>query len=163
MWAPILLVAMRVVQGIGLGGGCRGDVDVDGTRPAGKKNLYAGFPQMGTPAGLVLANGIFLTISSVMSDSAFASWGWRIPFVLSFVLVAIGLVIRLRVTESPSFTGIVENNAVSKFPLRESLKVGFPRLSLTLLAVLANSAVAYAFMVFSLSYGSHTSATTSSS
>ncbi len=153
--APILLVAMRVVQGIGLGGEGAGATLMSMEHaPAGKKNLYAGFPQMGTPAGLVLANGIFLTISSVMSDSAFASWGWRIPFVLSFVLVAIGLVIRLRVTESPSFTGIVENNAVSKFPLRESLKVGFPRLSLTLLAVLANSAVAYAFMVFSLSYGS---------
>ncbi|AVP66917.1 MFS transporter [Prescottella equi] len=155
VWAPILLVAMRVVQGIGLGGEGAGATLMSMEHaPAGKKNLYAGFPQMGTPAGLVLANGIFLTISSVMSDSAFASWGWRIPFVLSFVLVAIGLVIRLRVTESPSFTGIVENNAVSKFPLRESLKVGFPRLSLTLLAVLANSAVAYAFMVFSLSYGS---------
>ncbi|MBM4477963.1 MFS transporter [Rhodococcus hoagii] len=155
VWAPILLVAMRVVQGIGLGGEGAGATLMSMEHaPAGKKNLYAGFPQMGTPAGLVLANGIFLTISSVMSDSAFASWGWRIPFVLSFVLVAIGLVIRLRVTESPSFTGIVENNAVSKFPLRESLRVGFPRLSLTLLAVLANSAVAYAFMVFSLSYGS---------
>ncbi|OQQ24747.1 MFS transporter [Prescottella equi] len=155
VWAPILLVAMRVVQGIGLGGEGAGATLMSMEHaPAGKKNLYAGFPQMGTPAGLVLANGIFLTISSVMSDSAFASWGWRIPFVLSFVLVAIGLVIRLRVTESPSFTGIVGNNAVSKFPLRESLKVGFPRLSLTLLAVLANSAVAYAFMVFSLSYGS---------
>ncbi|WFR72511.1 MFS transporter [Prescottella defluvii] len=108
---------------------------------------------MGTPAGLVLANGIFLTTSSVMSDSAFTSWGWRIPFLLSIVLVAIGLVIRLRVTESPSFTGIVENNEVSRFPLREALDVGFTRLILTLLAVLANSAVAYAFMVFSLSYG----------
>ncbi|MFC9518533.1 MFS transporter [Nocardiaceae bacterium NPDC056970] len=155
VWAPILLVAMRVVQGIGLGGEGAGATLMSMEHaPAGKKNLYAGFPQMGTPAGLVLANGIFLTTSSVMSDSAFSSWGWRIPFLLSFVLVAIGLVIRLRVTESPSFTGIVENNEVSKFPLRESLKVGFPRLSLTLLAVLANSAVAYAFMVFSLSYGS---------
>ena len=112
-----------------------------------------GFPQMGTPAGLVLANGIFLTTSAVMSDTAFASWGWRIPFLLSFVLVAIGLVIRLRVTESPSFAGIMEKGEVSTFPLRESLKVGFPRLSLTLLACFANSAVAYAFMVFTLSYG----------
>ncbi|MCL2533315.1 MAG: MHS family MFS transporter [Nocardiaceae bacterium] len=154
VWAPILLVAMRVVQGIGLGGEGAGATLMSMEHaPAGKKNLYAGFPQMGTPAGLVLANGVFLTTSSVMSDSAFTSWGWRIPFVLSIVLVAIGLVIRLRVTESPSFTGILENNEVSRFPLREALDVGFPRLALTLLAVLANSAVAYAFMVFSLSYG----------
>ncbi|GAB2645332.1 MFS transporter [Prescottella soli] len=154
VWAPILLVAMRVVQGIGLGGEGAGATLMSMEHaPAGKKNLYAGFPQMGTPAGLVLANGIFLTTSSVMSDSAFTSWGWRIPFLLSIVLVAIGLIIRLRVTESPSFTGIVENNEVSRFPLREALDVGFTRLILTLLAVLANSAVAYAFMVFSLAYG----------
>ncbi|MCZ4567441.1 MULTISPECIES: MFS transporter [Rhodococcus] len=153
-WAPVLLVAMRVVQGIGLGGEGAGATLMSMEHaPAGQKNRYAGFPQMGTPAGLVLANGIFLTTNAVMSDSAFASWGWRIPFLLSFVLVAIGLVIRLRVTESPSFAGIMEKGEIVRFPLRESLKVGFPRLSLTLAACLANSAVAYAFMVFTLSYG----------
>ncbi|QCQ93464.1 MFS transporter [Rhodococcus sp. SGAir0479] len=154
VWAPILLVAMRIVQGIGLGGEGAGATLMSMEHaPAGKKNLYAGFPQMGTPAGLVLANGIFLTAGSLMSESSFTSWGWRIPFLLSIVLVAIGLVIRLRVTESPSFAGVVADNGVSRFPLRDALRVGFPRLALTLLAVLANSAVAYAFMVFSLSYG----------
>lgn len=154
VWAPILLVAMRIVQGIGLGGEGAGATLMSMEHaPAGKKNLYAGFPQMGTPAGLVLANGIFLTTSSVMSETSFTAWGWRIPFLLSIVLVAIGLVIRLRVTESPSFTGVVANDAVSRFPLRDAFRVGAPRLVLTLLAVLANSAVAYAFMVFSLSYG----------
>jgi MFS family permease len=153
-WAPVLLVAMRIVQGIGLGGEGAGATLMSMEHaPEGKKNLYAGFPQMGTPAGLVLANAIFLTTNAVLSDAAFGSWGWRIPFLLSFVLVAIGLVIRLRVTESPSFAGILEKGDVVRFPLKESLKVGFPRLSLTLLAVVANSAVAYAFMVFTLSYG----------
>ncbi|MBP1160999.1 metabolite-proton symporter [Rhodococcus sp. PvR044] len=153
-WAPVLLVAMRIVQGIGLGGEGAGATLMSMEHaPEGKKNLYAGFPQMGTPAGLVLANAIFLTTNAVLSDEAFESWGWRIPFLLSFVLVAIGLVIRLRVTESPSFAGILEKGDVVRFPLKESLKVGFPRLSLTLLAVVANSAVAYAFMVFTLSYG----------
>ncbi|SEK52070.1 MFS transporter [Rhodococcus maanshanensis] len=153
-WAPVLLVALRIVQGIGLGGEGAGATLMSMEHaPEGKKNLYAGFPQMGTPAGLVLANAIFLTTNAVLPDEAFASWGWRIPFLLSFVLVAIGLVIRLRVTESPSFAGVLEKGDVVRFPLRESLKVGFPRLSLTLLAVVANSAVAYAFMVFTLSYG----------
>ncbi|MGW6378498.1 MFS transporter [Rhodococcus sp. NPDC055112] len=153
-WAPVLLVALRIVQGIGLGGEGAGATLMSMEHaPEGKKNLYAGFPQMGTPAGLVLANAIFLTTNAVLSDAAFASWGWRIPFLLSFVLVAIGLLIRLRVTESPSFAGILEKGDVVRFPLKESLKVGFPRLSLTLLAVVANSAVAYAFMVFTLSYG----------
>eukprot|EP01133_Synstelium_polycarpum_P021209 gene21209-25482_t len=123
-WAPVLLVAMRVVQGIGLGGEGAGATLMSMEHaPAGQKNLYAGFPQMGTPAGLVLANGIFLTTNAVMSDS------------------------------SPSFAGIMEKGEIVRFPLRESLKVGFPRLSLTLAACLANSAVAYAFMVFTLSYG----------
>ncbi|MFG2502879.1 MFS transporter [Streptomyces sp. NPDC048441] len=153
-WAPVLLVVLRVIQGIGLGGEGAGATLMSMEHaPRGKRNLYAGFPQMGTPAGLVLANLIFLATNSLMGDSAFTSWGWRIPFLLSFVLVAIGLVIRLRVTESPSFNRVLEQDDVVKFPLAEALKVGFPRLALTLLAVVANSAVAYVFMVFTLSYG----------
>ncbi|GGY94909.1 MFS transporter [Streptomyces nitrosporeus] len=153
-WAPVLLVALRVVQGIGLGGEGAGATLMSMEHaPPGKKNLYAGFPQMGTPGGLVMANVVFLATNALMGDGAFTSWGWRIPFLLSFVLVAVGLVIRLRVTESPSFSKVLATEDVVKFPLRESLRVGFPRLSLTLLAVVANSAVAYVFMVFTLSYG----------
>ncbi|MEV5204596.1 MFS transporter [Streptomyces sp. NPDC053720] len=154
-WAPVLLVALRIVQGIGLGGEGAGATLMSMEHaPPGKKNLYAGFPQMGTPGGLVLANVIFLVTNAVMGDHAFTSWGWRIPFLLSFVLVAVGLVIRLRVTESPSFDRVRAQDQVVRFPLAESMKVGFPRLALTLLAVVANSAVAYVFMVFTLSYGS---------
>ncbi|MFJ2231862.1 MFS transporter [Streptomyces halstedii] len=153
-WAPVLLVLLRIVQGIGLGGEGAGATLMSMEHaPKGKRNLYAGFPQMGTPAGLVLANIIFLVTNSLMGDNAFTSWGWRIPFLLSFVLVAVGLVIRLRVTESPSFNRVLEQDDVVRFPLAESFKVGFPRLGLTLLAVVANSAVAYVFMVFTLSYG----------
>ncbi|WP_326764703.1 MHS family MFS transporter [Streptomyces sp. NBC_01591] len=154
-WAPVLLVTLRIVQGIGLGGEGAGATLMSMEHaPPGKKNLYAGFPQMGTPGGLVLANVIFLVTNAVMGDHAFTSWGWRVPFLLSFVLVAVGLVIRLRVTESPSFDRVRAQDQVVRFPLAESMKVGFPRLALTLLAVVANSAVAYVFMVFTLSYGS---------
>ncbi|WP_082317577.1 MFS transporter [Streptomyces sp. NRRL WC-3549] len=153
-WAPVLLVLLRIVQGIGLGGEGAGATLMSMEHaPEGKRNLYAGFPQMGTPAGLVLANIIFLVTNVLMGDGSFTSWGWRIPFLLSFVLVAVGLVIRLRVTESPSFNRVLEQDGVVTFPLAESFKVGFPRLGLTLLAVVANSAVAYVFMVFALSYG----------
>ncbi|GAA2971792.1 MULTISPECIES: MFS transporter [Streptomyces] len=153
-WAPVLLVLLRIVQGIGLGGEGAGATLMSMEHaPEGKRNLYAGFPQMGTPAGLVLANMIFLVTNVLMGDHTFTSWGWRIPFLLSFVLVAVGLVIRLRVTESPSFNRVLEQDDVVTFPLAESFKVGFPRLGLTLLAVVANSAVAYVFMVFALSYG----------
>lgn len=153
-WAPVLLVAVRVIQGIGLGGEGAGATLMSMEHaPEGKRNLYAGFPQMGTPAGLILANVIFLTIGALMPSSAFESWGWRIPFLLSFVLVAVGLAIRLKIEESPSFSRVVEQQSVSRFPLREALNVGFPRMALTLCAVVANSAVAYVFMVFTLSYG----------
>ncbi|MFI9627897.1 MFS transporter [Streptomyces sp. NPDC052042] len=154
-WAPVLLVVLRVVQGIGLGGEGAGATLMSMEHaPRGKKNLYAGFPQMGTPGGLVLANVVFLTTNALLGDHAFTSWGWRIPFLLSFVLVAVGLLIRLRVTESPSFDRARARDEVVRFPLAEAFKVGLPRLVLTLLAVVANSAVAYVFMVFTLSYGS---------
>lgn len=156
-WAPVLLVVLRIIQGIGLGGEGAGATLMSMEHaPKGKRNLYAGFPQMGTPAGLVLANLSFLATNSLMGDSAFTSWGWRIPFVLSFLLVVVGLVIRLRVTESPSFNRVLAQDKVVRFPLAEALKVGYPRLGLTLVAVVANSAIAYVFMVFTLSYGSKT-------
>ncbi|MCE7003879.1 MHS family MFS transporter [Kibdelosporangium philippinense] len=154
VWAPILLVALRVVQGVGLGGENAGaNLIALEHAPDDKRNRYAGFPQMGTPAGLVLANTVFLITSATMSPAAFTSWGWRIPFLLSGALVIVGLIIRLRVTETPSFAKAVADKAIVRFPLKEALSVGVGRLVLTLLLLIASSAVAYLFMVFSLSYG----------
>ncbi|WP_084578769.1 MFS transporter [Kutzneria sp. 744] len=152
--APVLLVLLRVLQGIWLGGGGAGTTLMSMEHaPEGRRNLYAGFPQMGTPAGLVLANLVFLGVGGVTGPAAFAAWGWRIPFLLSIVLVAIGLAIRLRVTESPSFDRFKAHAEVARFPLGDALRVGLARLAVTLLAVIANSAVAYVFLVFALSFG----------
>ncbi|MFJ5986899.1 MFS transporter [Lentzea sp. NPDC092896] len=154
VWAPILLVALRVVQGIGLGGENAGaNLMALEHAPSDQRNRYAGFPQMGTPAGLVLANTVFLVTSTVLPAAAFTSWGWRIPFLLSAALVVVGLVIRMRVTETPSFAKAVQRNEIVRFPLKEALSVGAVRLVLTLVLSIANSAVAYLFLVFSLSYG----------
>jgi MFS family permease len=154
VWAPILLVALRVIQGIGLGGENAGaNLMAMEHAPEGQRNRYAGFPQMGTPAGLVLANSVFLITSAVMPAAAFTAWGWRIPFLLSAALVVVGLVIRMRVTETPSFVKAADEHAIVRFPLKEALSVGVGRLVLTLLVGVANSAVAYVFLVFSLSYG----------
>ncbi|MEV4316803.1 MFS transporter [Actinocrispum sp. NPDC049592] len=150
VWAPVLLVLLRVIQGVGLGGENAGaNLLAMEHAPDDQRNRYAGFPQMGTPAGLVLANAVFLSTSTIMPAAAFTVWGWRIPFLLSAALVVVGLVIRMRVTETPSFAHATK----VRFPLKDALKVGPSRLLLTLLAVIANSAVAYLFMVFSLSYG----------
>ncbi|WP_372477227.1 MFS transporter [Gordonia liuliyuniae] len=155
VWAPVLLVLLRIVQGIGLGGEGAGATLMSMEHaPAGKKNLYAGFPQMGTPAGLVLANLVFLSTNALMPSTSFDSWGWRIPFLLSGLLVIIGLVIRLHVEESPSFAKVVSRNSVERFPLREAVRVGLGRMTLTMGLMIANSAVAYVFMVFTLSYSS---------
>ncbi|MGQ4515430.1 MFS transporter [Streptomyces sp. DW26H14] len=154
LWAPVLLVLLRVVQGIGLGGEGAGATLMSMEHaPEGRRNLYAGFPQMGTPAGLVLANMVFLATQSLAGDGTFTDWAWRVPFLLSSVLVGVGLVVRLRVTESPSFEQAKEQHEVVRFPLAAALRTGRVRLLITLLAVLANSAVAYVFMVFTLSYG----------
>ncbi|MGB6245805.1 MFS transporter [Gordonia sp. (in: high G+C Gram-positive bacteria)] len=154
VWAPILLVLLRVVQGFGLGGEGAGATLMSMEHaPADKRNLYAGFPQMGTPAGLVLANIVFLTTNAFMPTGAFDAWGWRIPFLLSAVLVVVGLAIRLHIEESPSFSRVVSHSKVESFPLREAMRVGFGRMGLTLGLMVANSAVAYVFMVFTLSYG----------
>ncbi|MGW5383176.1 MFS transporter [Nocardia sp. NPDC003963] len=154
IWAPVLLVVLRFVQGVALGGESTGATLMSMEHaPEGRRNLFAGFPQMGTPAGLVLANLTILATSTLMPDEAYASWGWRIPFVLSIVLVAVGLAVRLRVAESPSFVHAVDQGEVVRFPLAECFKVGAPRLLVTLLAAIASGAIGYVFMVFSLSYG----------
>ncbi|MBF6209899.1 MHS family MFS transporter [Nocardia puris] len=153
-WAPVLLVALRLVQGIGLGGeGAGATVLAVEHAPRGRLNRYASFPQMGTPAGVVLANAVFLGTSALLPEDAFQSWGWRIPFLLSVILVAVGLAVRLAVTESDAYADLVRRGELSKFPLRDALRVGPARLLLILGAATATSAVVYLFMAFTLTYG----------
>ncbi|MEU2255024.1 MFS transporter [Nocardia xishanensis] len=153
-WAPVLLVVLRLAQGVGLGGeGVAATVLSIEHAPPGRLNRYASFPQMGTPAGLILANAMFLGVSALLPDAAFQSWGWRIPFLFSVILVAVGVVVRLRVTESEEYAELVRRGEVSAFPLRDALRVGMARLALILCAAVATSAVVYIFMVFTLTYG----------
>ncbi|WP_280489057.1 MFS transporter [Nocardia farcinica] len=153
-WAPVLLVVLRLVQGIGLGGeGAGATVLAVEHAPRGRLNRYASFPQMGTPAGLILANAVFLGTSALLPEDAFTSWGWRIPFLLSMLLVAVGLAVRLAITESDAYTDLVHRGEISAFPLRDALRVGPARLLLILGAATATGAVVYLFMAFSLTYG----------
>lgn len=153
-WAPVLLVVLRLVQGIGLGGeGAGATVLAVEHAPRGRLNRYASFPQMGTPAGLILANAVFLGTSALLPEDAFTSWGWRIPFLVSVLLVAVGLAVRLAITESDAYTDLVHRGEISAFPLRDALRVGPARLLLILGAATATGAVVYLFMAFSLTYG----------
>ena len=104
MWAPILLVALRFLQGLGLGGEWGGAVLM--TLESGddrRRGLNASWPQVGVPIGLLLANGVLSLMGALTSDAAFLSWGWRVPFLLSGLLVLVGLWIRMTIAESPLF------------------------------------------------------------
>ncbi|GII75150.1 MFS transporter [Sphaerisporangium rufum] len=155
LWAPVLLVALRLLQGIGLGGETSGAVLMSVEHaPSARSNFFGGFPQMGVPAGLVLANLVYFAATSLSTAESFTTWVWRVPFVLSIVLVAIGLVIRLRLTESPSFSAVREKDELVDIPGWAALKGHWPKIIATVLMVTAASSCSYVFTVFSLSYGS---------
>src|SRR5258708_5103078 len=121
-WAAVALVLLRIVQGFGVGGQWGGAVLMAVEHaPAGKRGFYGSWPQIGVPAGLLTATIVFSPFSRLPADQ-FMSWGWRIPFILSLVLVAIGLLIRLKILETPSFTKIKETTGVSRRPVLEVLR-----------------------------------------
>ncbi|WP_420791386.1 MFS transporter [Actinomycetospora lutea] len=116
--APILLVLLRIVQGIGLGGewGAAAVMAVEYAPPQ-RRGFFGSFPQTGVPAGMLTANLSLLIMSALMSDEAFLAWGWRVPFLASIVLVAVGIVIRLRVAESPVFEQAKSAGKIERQPI----------------------------------------------
>jgi MHS family shikimate/dehydroshikimate transporter-like MFS transporter len=122
VWAPIILVFLRVIQGFGVGGQWGGAVLMAVEHaPAGQRGFYGSWPQIGVPAGLLTSTVIFTAFTKLPQDQ-FMSWGWRIPFILSLALVAVGLLIRLKILETPSFTKIKETRTVSRQPVLEVLQ-----------------------------------------
>ncbi|MEU9187417.1 MFS transporter [Streptomyces sp. NPDC048484] len=122
VWAPILLVTLRVVQGIAIGGEWGGStlmvVEHAGDR---RRGLWSSATQLGAPLGSVLSAGV-VTLVSTLPDDQFRSWGWRIPFLLSLALLALGLFVRLKITESPLFTAVKEDRHEARMPLAEVLR-----------------------------------------
>ena len=119
VWAPILLLALRVLQGIGIGGEWGGAVLMAFEHaPEGKRGFYASWPQIGVPAGLLLSAGV-VALLSYLSDAHFLLWGWRVAFLISAALVVVGLYIRLKILETPDFTRMMEEGGVAKVPFVE--------------------------------------------
>ena len=151
--APILLTLLRVAQGIGVGGEWGGSVLLSmewGSRK--RRGLMASWPQLGVPLGLILSTGAVKLTTGLTGDS-FETWGWRIPFLFSIVLVGIGLYVRLRVLESPEFTAVRKEEKVVKQPLLVVLRTQ-PREVLTSAFVrLSEQAPFYIFITFVLTYG----------
>ena len=121
-WAPALLVTMRLCQGLAVGGEWGGAVlMVVESAPAKKRGFFGAFPQIGVPLGLILSTGIFKLVT-LLPDADFLSWGWRIPFLISFALVGVGLFIRLRVAESPVFQELKAERKIVQRPFIELLR-----------------------------------------
>jgi MFS transporter, MHS family, shikimate and dehydroshikimate transport protein len=130
VWAPVLLVTLRVLQGIGVGGEYGGAVLLAVEyAPARRRGFYGSFAHIGVPGGLLLASGAF-SIASLLPDDAFLAWGWRACFLVSVVLLAIGAYIRLSVMETPAFAKVQERKEVSRVPLRDLLAAQPKRLLL---------------------------------
>lgn len=123
MWAPICLLLLRVIQGIGLGGEWGGAVLMTFEyAPPAKRGFYASIPQMGLALGLMLSSGVVALLSKLLTDAQFMAWGWRISFALSASLVIIGLWVRLNVLETPEFQNIKESKSAVKIPFVDMMK-----------------------------------------
>lgn len=117
VWAPLALLFLRIMQGIGLGGEWGGAVLMTYEyAPPEKRGLYASLPQIGNPIGLCMASGVVALLSYSLSEEQFLAWGWRLAFILSFIFVMIGLYYRLTIMESPEFAKLKESRAEAKIP-----------------------------------------------
>jgi MFS family permease len=123
IWAPILLLLLRVFQGIGLGGEWGGAVLMAYEyAPPGKKGFYASLPQIGLAIGLCLASGTVALLSTLLTDAQFMAWGWRVAFLASAAMVLVGMYIRLNIKETPEFAAVKKNNAESRIPFADMFK-----------------------------------------
>ncbi len=154
IWGAIILTVLRFVQGIGVGGEWGGSVllSMEWARTTAHRGFIASWPQFGVPAGLFLANLAVLAFSTI-SGPAFLSWGWRVPFAISIILVGVGLYIRLGILETPVFTRLVAQNRIERSPIIEVVKRQPKEIILTALARMGEQAPFYIFTAFVFTYG----------
>lgn len=158
IWATILLCLCRIGQGIGLGGEWGGAALVAiENAPEGKRGWYGTFPQLGAPLGLLLANGAFLLITDILGPAAMIDWAWRIPFLSSFVLVSIGLYVRLKLTEATIFIAALNKPKPKALPMMEVIVTHFKPFFLGMLICIAGYVLFYIMIAFSQIYAKSTS------
>jgi MFS family permease len=152
--APILLVLLRLLQGLSAGGewGSAALMAVEHA-PAEKRGKFGNFVQLGTPAGMFLANVIILAVTFSLSNDQFEVWGWRVPFLLSAVMVGIGYFIRAKVEESPVFQDLERTAKDVKIPMVELFKTQKKRIVLAILSFVGSNAIGYIFLAYIISYG----------
>ncbi|CAK7256785.1 MULTISPECIES: MFS transporter [unclassified Shinella] len=151
--APLLLALCRFGQGFGLGGEWGGAVLLaTENAPPGKRSWYGMFPQLGAPVGLFLSSGVFWLLLHVMSQESLLAWGWRIPFVASIVLIAVGLWVRLSITETPAFQKAIEKQERVEVPVVELFRNHKRSLVLGTFVALATFVLFYIGSAYLLSY-----------
>src|SRR3954463_12436673 len=152
--APVLLVLLRIVQGIGVGGEWGGSVPMSMEWGSSRRRGFmASLPQLGVPIGLLLSTLAVRVTSGVVGPDDFESWGWRIPFLISVILVGIGFYVRLAILETPTFARLRKENTVVKRPVLEVFRTQ-PRAVFTSAFVrMAEQAPFYLFITFVLAYG----------
>jgi len=157
IWGAIILTFLRFVQGIGVGGEWGGSVllSMEWARTNESRGFIASWPQFGVPCGLFLANLAVLAFSQLSGDQ-FLTWGWRVPFLLSIVLVGIGLWIRLGIIETPIFTRLVAENKIERTPMLEVVKRHPKEIILSAFARMGEQAPFYIFTAFVFAYATGT-------
>ena len=155
--APILLVVLRFAQGLAVGGQWGGAALLAiESAPPGRRGLYGSFVQIGVPLGVVLANTAFLVIGATMSQAEFLAWGWRVPFVLSLALVAIGLYVQLRLEESVEFAAGAVPQPRRRSPILVVLRSHPRQILLAGGAFIANNTCFYVTITYAVAYGTTT-------
>jgi metabolite-proton symporter len=150
--APLLLILLRVLQGFGVGGEWGGAVLMAVEHaPDGKRGFYGSWPQVGVPAGLLLSTSVFSLVST-LPEEQLLTWGWRIPFLLSILLVGVGLFIRLRIHETPAFNQVKDSGAEARLPLLDAIREHPWNIILAMGARIAENGFFYVYSVFALVY-----------
>ena len=154
IWGAIILTVLRFIQGVGVGGEWGGSVllSMEWARTSAHRGFIAAWPQFGVPSGLFLANLAALAVNTISPDQ-FLSWGWRVPFFISIVLVGIGLYIRLGILETPIFSRLVAEARLERTPMIEAFRRQPREIALSALARMSEQAPFYIFTAFIFSYG----------
>ncbi len=157
IWGAVILTLLRMIQGIGVGGEWGGSVllAMEWSRTHGQRGLVASWPQFGVPCGLFLSNLAILAFSRWSGDQ-FATWGWRIPFALSIILVGVGLWIRLGILETPVFQQLLARQKIERAPILEVIKKQPKEIILSALLRMAEQAPFYVFTAFVFAYATGT-------
>jgi MFS family permease len=153
IWGAVLLTVLRAIQGIGVGGEWGGSIllSMEWSRTRGQRGLVASWPQFGVPCGLLLST-FAVIVFSTWAGVDFVTWGWRIPFALSIVLVGIGLWIRLGILETPVFQNLLDTNKIEKTPILEVIKKQPKEIILSALLRMSEQAPFYVFTAFVFAY-----------